>query len=682
MQLLAVTILTSCFKDIQADPLQLARCRPFYYARDAPGGHSQKQFIRKCRKMSLSKSMDVVARGQSIDALVETKAKLLLVAVLGLALLARLLALISVINSLYGKFLFWDEQVYDTWARSIVAGKPYFLHSLSPLPVYVFVTIYRLIGSNILYVRFLNLLFGVLTCWLIYEIGRLLGGKLTGLLSAFVSALYKPFILFSVTLLKEALGLLLFALMIYLLLSAVKDHHWWKLFLLGFVVGLIINVRQNAGIAIIVIGAAILGNSLERYRSARSAAVAAAFLGIGFLVPSVPFLLENYRGAGQLSPAPQGGFDLYLGNNPASERPFYSPTLFSPGIPAEQGIQFTIEASRREGRKLTISEGSAYWAGQVMRWAIREPREFGAKLLMKGLVAFNRWEESDNHCIDFIAPYVPFFQLPLFAFWLVMPLGMSGLVVSARSDRKARGLLAIVLLYTATLVIFFSNMRIRAPLLVILVPYATITVRKWLDPRISSGRERACLAAVALSFVGIEVLSIPGIGDLSSHYNAHAIVLLKNGNAAEALKYLRISSDLNGYYSASANLSLSGWSFTRGDMSAAQTWLEKISDDSYASPKKYEMMGNIMNAKGKILEATAAYEKSLSINLAQRHLLRKLISAYHSTNSEKAAYYRERLALVCDIYGQYGKVMDSVTCNETPLQKLPSESAVEPIGAE
>jgi len=59
-------------------------------------------------------------------------------------------------------------------------------------------------------------------------------------------------------------------------------------------------------------------------------------------------MIRNYMVAGsfQLTTS-QMGFNLYLGNNPQNPTPYYRPVPFAITSPFQQGIQFTIEASRR-----------------------------------------------------------------------------------------------------------------------------------------------------------------------------------------------------------------------------------------------------------------------------------------------------------------------------------------------
>ena len=134
-------------------------------------------------------------------------------AVLLLALGIRIAALLYFKHSLYSDFLIWDENVYHRWASSIAGGHSQMppIYDFTPFPAYIMAFIYKAFSPNPLYFRMFNILLGVLTCGLIYLIGKDLAGCLTGFAAGLIAALYKPFIFFSITALKTALSVFLFA---------------------------------------------------------------------------------------------------------------------------------------------------------------------------------------------------------------------------------------------------------------------------------------------------------------------------------------------------------------------------------------------------------------------------------------------------------------------------------------
>ena len=146
---------------------------------------------------------------------------LLLSAILLLALILRIVALLSLKESIYFDYLLWDERLYHNWAMKIAKGTFHSssVYEMAPLPAYLMAFIYRIFSPDILYIRILHIIFGVLTCFLIYLIGKEMADRTVGLIACLIACLYKPFIFYSIVPLKTALSVFLFALMCYLLSS-------------------------------------------------------------------------------------------------------------------------------------------------------------------------------------------------------------------------------------------------------------------------------------------------------------------------------------------------------------------------------------------------------------------------------------------------------------------------------
>jgi 4-amino-4-deoxy-L-arabinose transferase-like glycosyltransferase len=580
----------------------------------------------------------------SIHAFVESRWRILLAGVLVVAALVRVAILVELRRTPYWEFLLWDERTYHSWARHLLTGDDRYVYSLSPLPAYLVAAVYRLFGADPLHFRIVNVVLGVALCAVLFAIGRRLGGIAVGLGSALVGALYQPFAFWSVTLLKEPLGLLLFATLVLLSLQELERHHPGRALLAGLVAGALVNVRQNAVVALAVL-AAVLAVRVARAERPRRAALAMLCLCAGFAAAVTPFAVANRRGTGVASPLPLGGFDLYRGNTLAGPTPYYNPVPFSSTHPDTQGIEFTIEASRREGRQLTLAEGSAYWTREVAREARRQPAAFGRKLLQKLLASLNAWEESDNHSLQLMSGFLPALRVSFFAFWLVMPLGLASLVVHARRDRRAAVLLAVVLAYGASMVLVFPNMRVRAPLLVILIPYMVAGLaryRAWLAGESSV----LAFAGLALALVALELVPVPGTRDLTAHYNTHAIALMSQGRSEEAVGYWRASSEAHGTYSAYADLALAGLARMDGDLEGAARWLDRIPGSSFAAADKHRELGAILASQGKREQAAAALERSLSINSADVGALETAIELYEAVDPKRASALREELAAV------------------------------------
>jgi len=65
------------------------------------------------------------------------------------------------------------------------------VYEMPPFPAYLNAFVYWPFSPDIFYIRVMNIVFGVLTCFLIYLIGKELVNRLTGLAACLIACLYK-----------------------------------------------------------------------------------------------------------------------------------------------------------------------------------------------------------------------------------------------------------------------------------------------------------------------------------------------------------------------------------------------------------------------------------------------------------------------------------------------------------
>jgi 4-amino-4-deoxy-L-arabinose transferase-like glycosyltransferase len=586
----------------------------------------------------------------------ERYSAIFLVSILLLAAILRIIALSNWGDSLYADFLLWDERIYDAWAQKAARGavSPFPVAEFAAFPAYLMFFIYKILSPDPFFIRLLNIIFGLITCWLIYKIGAELGGqrigRQIGMGAALLACLYKPFIFLNVTLLKESLGLFLFAAVLYLLLLVLRRPETWRILLLAGAAGLLANVRQNA---VVLIPWIVLLIAWAAWRDGwpwkRSAATAALFV-TGLVLSLAPFLAAQYHLTGEMRPTSAGGFNFYLANNPDNPYPYYRPASFATSVPDEQAIQFTIEASRRTGNKLSPQEASDFWAREVVKEILARPAVFTVKLGRKTMALFNAFEGEDNYHIGFTSRFIAFFRFPFPGLALLLPFGMAGMIFRAHS-RAAFALISIAGLYALTLIAFFTNMRIGIPLVVILIPFAILgsaDLCRWFFERRTG--KIITFGAVAVAFLMIEFIPVAGTGDMTAYYNAHAINLASKGFEEEAIRYWEESSGMNRPYSAYANQALAALSLRKGDSETGKRYLALISDASFAAAQKYELLGDILLREQRTNDAAAAYRRSLSVNAGQRQVYMKMIRIYETTNPPEAIRLRQQLAWVASFY--------------------------------
>jgi 4-amino-4-deoxy-L-arabinose transferase-like glycosyltransferase len=573
--------------------------------------------------------------------------------VLAIALILRILALFSLDNSVYADFLMPDELTYHLWAKKSVTGQyiPFPVSEMSLLPAYLMIILYKIFSPDPLYFRILNIILGILTCGFIYLIGKNLAGKTAGLIACIFAAIYEPFIFYNITILKETLTLFLFAATVYLLLVAMDKVSIARLIILGLTFALWYNVRQNGIILLPVIPFLFLWEYYCRGLSRKNLMIYLAVFIIGFAFAVLPLSYLQYRARGEFGLTPAAGFNLYLANNPENPYPYYQPVKFSSPNPSEQAIHFTVEASRRIGQKLTIGEASSYWIKEVANNAFEHPVAFVKKLALKTLSIFNRSETDDNYDVNYIYNFVTFFQLPFLSFWFIVSLGMAGMLSLIVASKKYTALNALFFIYAASMVIFFSNARIRFPLLIILIPCAvTGIIRLYTYIKNRQFYQITVYAVIALLFFVVAFLPIPGAADITSPINKHVVNLAQKGRLQEAISYAEQSSAMNGHYSAYADIFLAVIHFRQGDKTKADAYLDKVPDTSFAAAEKYDVSGDILAAEKLTERAITAYKKSLEINSGQIAVRQKLISLLRKINSDEVPEQEEKLRHVLSFY--------------------------------
>jgi 4-amino-4-deoxy-L-arabinose transferase-like glycosyltransferase len=573
-----------------------------------------------------------------------------LISILALALVLRIIALLDLRRSIYFDFLLWDERIYHTLATRIAEGslKSSSVYEFSPLPAYMMALVYKLFSPNILYIRILNVIFGTLTCYLLYHIGKNLVNRNTGLLACLTACLYEPFIFYSIVPLKTSLSLFLFASTISFLLSALNKNSLVKAVLLGISAGFLMNVRPNAIVIIPFLPLFLLWYSWKSKNSPRFLMATFLLYTIGLFVALSPFMIRNYRVAGELVlTTTQTGQNLYYGNNPHSDAPYYRPASFASSSPFEEGVQFTIEASRRQGKKLSHKEASSYWTAEVIKMAVQSPDIFFWKLIRKTLALFNRFESGDHYHIGFMSNFIGFFKFPFLSIWLVLPFGVAGMAVDGFESRESLAMMTFFCLYGLTLVVFFISTRLRLPLLIILIPFAIKGIHhlylfiKEKPP----ARTRIYVTLVIVFFV-VEFLPVR----MTPYYNTHALILDSKGQKENAIQYWEKSSQMKREFSVYANLSLASRYFSKRDIDKAFSYLKKIPDQSFAAAHKYELLGDTMMQREQVEKAVEAYERSLGINSGQKKVLLKLLLIYGKIDEQKAKQTHEQLKYVASFY--------------------------------
>lgn len=549
--------------------------------------------------------------------------------VLCAALAVRVLVLRGLSGTLYWDGLSPDEDTYHKWAARIAEGTDAagFAPDFPRLPARVLGVLYGVLGADASYARWLNVALGVVLCALVYAIGRTLYGRAAGLLAAALAAFSESLAFYSATILHTMLGAVLTAaLVLVAALSLQRPERFLRARFLaaGAVAGLLVNVRGNAVVLALLMLPIAFGAARALGRRRR------------VLLPQLlAMLVCGYAATAVISGGlggPRSAFNLYLGNNPDNPTPYFRPVRFTSSAPEHQATGFAREAARRTGEPLSLDGAERFWSRTVLDGALARPGAAGAHFASKLLAVIHRSPSDNNYDLRILRDLMPGLGL-LLPTWLLLALGISAALALQRDRRLALGAAAFAL-YAASVAVFFAGERLRAPLLVIALPYAGAGIVQ-LATAARAVRLRCLAALAALGLLAHAPLR--GASDLSGPYNMHALLLLGRGELDESARWYRRSLALEELDSPAARIGLAAIFQKQGRLAEAVQVLEPLPDTHYEAASKHEWLGNLALMMREPRAAVAAYAKAIELDSSKRNAYQGLFIAHRMLGEDDAA---------------------------------------------
>jgi 4-amino-4-deoxy-L-arabinose transferase-like glycosyltransferase len=411
-----------------------------------------------------------------------------------------------------------DELNFHDTARSLLGmAPPVETFLFQPLYSFFLTGVYGLFGIDVGVVRTIQLFIGVVTCLLFYGLGREIGGRWTGRISALLIALYGPMVFFEGTLLAPALVVPLLAGAFWALVAASKRDKFWLAAPAGLLLGVAMMGRPNLGAMVPVAAVWLFLRSWPLRRRLWALGLSALALAAGL---SPAWIHNASRGEKFTLVSSSGGINFYIGNNPQATGRFHIPR-------GERFTGFThwdfqentrALAERAQGRKLTPSEVSSYWYRRGLDFWRRQPlpalRLTGKKLLL----ALNHQEMPVHHPYVFAQEVVPILGW-LLSFGVVFPFAFLGIWPGGRRRFGTWLLVGCAAAYLLTLLAFFVADRFRVVLLPVLMPLAGLGMLRLAEVFQKQGLPRAwpCLLTLGLCF------GLTQIPMTSSSFNKRAI---------------------------------------------------------------------------------------------------------------------------------------------------------------
>jgi len=421
--------------------------------------------------------------------------KYLLILIIVAAAVVRLLYQVDIWNSPMVDVPIIDSEYYHELAKSLAEGKggEEGVFFMSPLYPYVLALLYLIFGSYVHVGLIFQALLGVLLVYLIYRIGERLFGQNVGLLSAFFAAFYRPFVYYEGVLLTSVLILVLNALILLLLISPHRTN--FRYFAAGLLLGLSALARPN-----VLLFAAIL-IVFFIVKSGDGGLRRPAFLLLGLALVLAPVAYRNYQVSGSWVLTTAGaGMNFYAGNNPQAEGIYWEAPFLRSAEPKYENEDYRLEASRRLGRVLSITEASSYWFQQGLSYIVHQPISYLQLLFRKLYLFFHRTEIPNNLSIYAAQDFSKTLRLIPLGFGLIAPLGIAFWFMRARQSDMVIANLYILSYLLATL-LFFVASEYRLPVLLMLLPFAAAALASlWNNIKCAQWKAVSRLALLTVLF--------------------------------------------------------------------------------------------------------------------------------------------------------------------------------------
>lgn len=359
-----------------------------------------------------------------------------------------------------------DELAYQSMAVNLLAGNG-ILESgnrafySAGYPMFILAPVYFFFGESILAARIANLLLGAVSIVLCYFVAKEAGaGKMGRLLAAAIWALYLPTGIYGVYLAKENL-------MIPLILGVM----WCALRLLtkpsvriAAVCGLLFGLLAMTGnAALSLAGVVVLALIVAPVSAKQRLMVLGGIVVVALLVTS-PWMLRNLHVIGAPVMNTNGGFNLYLGNNPAA-------TGFFVSI-ADTPRGETWHELRRTSGELGATETLK---NEAVSWIKENPMDFLVLALKKGAYfwtpPFHEGKGGNASTAEAVVrlAWAAQFVLLIFA-------ALAGLFLPHLRNRQQLLLWLAIACYTAVHMLFYVIFRYREPIMPVIGILAALAI--------------------------------------------------------------------------------------------------------------------------------------------------------------------------------------------------------------
>jgi len=528
-----------------------------------------------------------------------------------------------------------DSLTYDQMARGLLDGRGItreFFWQPMFYPLFLSM-VYWLSHSSVIWVKFIQLILGGVTCVLVYRLGQKLFGRPAGMLAGVITAVYVPLVFFEGELLAVGWAAFWSVTLVLVLIKAGEKPSVWSCFVLGLL-GALSIITRPVFLPFFAAGCIWLLVVWIRGRiEAKKLVVSVATIAAGFLVVAGPVAISSYQVMGKVMILPySGSVNLYIGNNPN-----YKETItIRPGL----GWRELVELPGKQGIK-DDSGKQRFFADKTVDYIVNEPASFLKGLVYKTAQFFSSREMPRNVDIYLFRRWSAVLRAGVwkagrfgFPFGVLLPLAVVGAVYRRRKVPWPIWLLAIF--YPASVILVFVTSRYRTPI----IPVTSVLAAAGCGAvwKILQGRQWPKLAVAGVIVLGIGLVSTaagPFYAEQIDYepelYYWLADSLEQQGRADQAIRaYCKAISSRADYVEAHRSLGLLLVEQKRLQEAVAHynTALAVVGEDAGL----HEGLGMALSRQGKIKDAIEHYHKAIQIDPEKAGAYSNLGTAFLALN--------------------------------------------------
>lgn len=362
-----------------------------------------------------------------------------------------------------------DELAYQSMAVNVLTGNGVLEHGNRAFynagySIFILAPVYFIFGESFLAARIANLLLGAISIVSCYFVAKEAGaGKVGRLLAAAIWALYFPNSIYGVYLAKENLMVPLIIGLVWCTLRLTKQPSLKIAAVGGSLLGLLAMIGNAAlSLAGVVFLAVIMAPATAK----RRLVMLGGIIAVAGLVVS-PWMLRNMYVIGAPVMNTNGGFNLYLGNNPAATGFFVSIADTPRGSTWHQLRQTSGELGATETLKK-----------EALAWIKENPNEFIVLALKKGVYfwmpPFHEGKGGNASMTESVVRVAWALQ-----FIMIAIAAISGLLLPRLQNRQSLLLWLALASYTAVHMLFYVIFRYREPIMPVLVILAALAIESF-----------------------------------------------------------------------------------------------------------------------------------------------------------------------------------------------------------